>query len=379
MSILCRGCKAVLTAEPILKLNNMPKSAQFFPKEDELDKEKGVDIVLYQCPYCGLVQAAGKPVPYFRDVIRATGVSEEMGQFRLKQFSDFVSSYGLSDKKIIEIGAGSGEYMQYMEAACKHVYGLEHLDSSVQKAIEAGHKMIEGFIEDESYIIEGGPYDGFFIMNFLEHIPDPAGYVRGIYNNLSEGAVGIVEVPNFDMMLKEDLYSEFIQDHLSYFRADTLKGLLEQNGFEILELKPIWYDYILSAVVRKKKLLDISSMNTQKEKLFQEVHSFLKECNEAEKRVAVWGAGHQALANMSLLGMEEYVEFVLDSAEFKQGFYTPATHIPIVSPNEIYSKHIDVVIIMAGSYSEEISRIMDDKYPDVKWLILGSDGLYGKE
>ena len=357
----------------------MPKSAQFFPKEDELDTEKGVDIVLYQCPYCGLVQASGEPVSYFRDVIRATGVSGEMGSFRNKQYSEFVDKYGLADKKIIEIGAGSGEYMQYMEASCKQVYGLEHLKSSVEKAEAAGHKMIKGFIEDESYVIDGGPYDGFYIMNYLEHIPDPAGFVRGIFNNLSNGAVGIVEVPNFDMMLKEDMYSEFIQDHLSYFRSDTLKTLLEHNGFDVLELKPIWYDYILSAVVRKRSIMNLSSMQDQKDKLYHEIQTFLKGCKDKGEKIAIWGAGHQALANMSLLEMDRYVEYVLDSADFKQGFYTPATHIPIVAPSEMSAKGISVVIIMAGSYSEEISRIMDEKYPDVIWRILGSDGLYGKE
>ena len=82
---------------------------------------------------------------------------------------------------------------------------------------------------------------------------------------------------------------------------------------------------------------------------------------------------------MSLLGMSEYVDFVLDSADFKQGYYTPATHIKIVAPSEMISEGINMVIIMAGSYSEEISRIMDKDYPNIEWRILGSDGLYGKE
>ena len=379
MNVFCRFCKANLKTEPILTLNNMPKSAQFFPKKDELDAEKGVDIVLYQCPYCGLVQAAGEPVSYFRDVIRATGVSDEMGNFRRKQYAEFVKKYNLADKKIIEIGAGSGEYMNYMEPSCKYVYGLEHLEVSVKKAEAAGHKMIKGFIEEESYVIDGGPYDGFYIMNYLEHIPDPSGFVRGIYNNLSDGAVGIVEVPNFDMMLREDLYSEFIQDHLSYFRSDTLKVLLENSGFDVIDIKPIWHDYILSAVVRKKALLDLSSMKKQKDKLFQEIQQFLINCKNNGLKVAIWGAGHQALANMSLLGMADYVDYVLDSADFKQGYYTPATHIKIIAPSAMVSKGINMVIIMAGSYSVEISRIMDKDYPNVQWRILGSDGLYGEE
>lgn len=378
MNNICRGCKANISTKPILTLSNMPKSAQFFPSKDEITSEKGVDIVLYQCPYCGLVQAIGEPVPYYRDVIRATGVSEEMGIFRRKQFSEFVNKYSLKNKKIIEIGAGSGEFMQYMEESCNRVVGLEHMNESVDRATFNGHKMIKGFIEDDTYTVSGSPFDAFYIMNFLEHIPDPAGYLRGIYNNLSDNAVGIVEVPNFDMMLKEDMYSEFIQDHLSYFTRDTLKTLLEYNGFDILEIDVIWHDYIISAVVRKKSQINLTSMLEKKKNLYDIVHSFLEECRIKNKNVAIWGAGHQALANMSLLGMEEYISVVLDSADFKQNLYTPATHLLIAAPDKMLDYKVDVVIIMAGSYSEEISRIMDEQYPKVEWKILGSDGLYGK-
>ena len=47
---------------------------------------------------------------------------------------------------------------------------------------------------------------------------------------------------------------------------------------------------------------------------------------------------------------------VVDSAPFKQNRYTPATHIPIISPSELYSEEIDCVIIMAASYSDEVAN-----------------------
>ena len=46
MSIKCRLCGSPISSSPLLELNNMPKSAQSFVKEDELDSEKGVDIIL---------------------------------------------------------------------------------------------------------------------------------------------------------------------------------------------------------------------------------------------------------------------------------------------------------------------------------------------
>ncbi|SEM24703.1 Methyltransferase domain-containing protein [Butyrivibrio sp. ob235] len=366
----CRCCGKELPEKNLLLYRNMPKSAQFFPTEEELENEKGLDIVLKQCPYCGLVQAIGEPVPYFRDVIRASGFSDEMMEFRRKQYSEWMAENNLESKKVIEIGCGKGEYMTAMETAGCIAFGLEHSDENILEAKKAGHNVIKGFIENEDYRIKGAPYDGFYIMNFLEHIPEPGGFIRGIANNLRDGAVGIVEVPNFDMILEESLYSEFIQDHVSYFTKDTLENILRLNGFEVLTCESIWYGYILSAKVRKRSDIDVLALISKENEMNDKISGLLKSWRAEGKKVAAWGAGHQALANFSLLGMSEYLECVIDSAPFKQGKYTPATHLPVVSSDVLKKGEIDVVIVMAGGYSDEIMRIIEREYPGVEAITI---------
>lgn len=375
MRIICRGCKGKMPDQVLLTYKNMPKSAQFFPDETEVKAEKGVNITLYQCPYCGLIQAVGEPVPYYRDVIRATGVSEEMRVFREKQYQKWVEDYHLNGKKVIEIGCGVGEYMAMMETTGTQVSGIEHLSDSVEKGRKQGHHIIKYFVEDENARIPGAPYDGFYCMNFLEHIPEPGTFLKGIAANLADGAVGLIEVPNFNMMLEKALYSEFIQDHLSYFTKETLCGLLEQNGFEVISCENIWYGYILSAVVRKRKLIDVSRFLESHDKLKTQMDEFLQEQKGAGKKVAVWGAGHQALANLALLNMADKIEFVIDSANFKQDKYTPATHIPIVAPERLTRNEVQMVIIMAAGYSHEVKQIMKKKYPQVESVILTEEGI----
>lgn len=373
--IKCRCCGQILPKTDLITYSNMPKSAQFFPEEVELDAECGVDIQLKQCAYCGLVQAAGQPVSYYRDVIRATGVSCEMRKFREKQYQSWVEEFALQEKKIIEIGCGCGEYMAFMEQTKADVYGLEHLTASVRTGKKAGHRIYEGFVETEEYLIPEGPYDGFYMMNFLEHIPEPGVFLRGIANNLNDGAAGLVEVPNFDMMLQKSLYSEFIQDHLSYFTEDTLRNVLEMNGFEVLQCGSIWYDYILSARVRKRVPVNVDGFLKKQEQIKKQLRQFLEEQKCMGRRVAAWGAGHQALANLSLLEMADDIVYVIDSAAFKQDKYTPATHIPIVAPQRLEKGEVQTVIIMAAGYSAEVWGIMDKEHPGIEKVILTEDGL----
>ncbi len=361
----CRGCAGIICEKPMLSYKNMPGSAQGFLKLEQISQEKGIDIDIYQCPYCGLVQILGEPVPYYRDVIRATGVSAEMAAFRRAQYQEFVSDYALEGKKIIEIGVGCGEYMQFMVPAGADVYGLEHKLESVEKAVGRGLKVLQGYVEDMDYKIPEAPFAGFYSMSYLEHVPKPGIFLRGIANNLTEDAVGLVEVPNFDMMLEKQLFSEFIIDHLSYFTKDTLSRLLEANGFEVLSCESIWYDYILSAVVRKRKRLHLQGFKERQRVKQQSVDHFFSEQAAAGRKVAVWGAGHQALADLSLLNMKDKVEFIVDSADFKQNLFTPATHLPIFEPKRI-NTGIRAVLIMAAGYSDEIANILKREYPEVE-------------
>ena len=371
----CRCCHRSLPEQPLLHYNNMPKSAQYFPDRYTVKNDKGVDITIYECRYCGLLQAAGEPVPYYRDVIRATGVSGEMRKFRIGQYTQWVEENNLQGKKVIEIGCGKGEYMAFMEETKAYVTGIEHLEESVLRGKKDGHEILQGFVEDEDYNIPGAPYDGFYTMNFLEHIPEPGAFLIGISNNLAENGVGIVEVPNVNMIIEQSLYSEFIQDHLSYFTLQTLHNTLELNGFEVLSCEEIWYRYIISAKVRKRKTTDKNRFEERICKMRGELDRYLSVMEQSGKITAGWGAGHQALANLSLLNLKDRIKCVIDSASFKQGKFTPATHIPVVAPDVLKEGEINSVLIMAAGYSDEIKDIILERYPEISIAVMRENGL----
>jgi hypothetical protein len=92
--------------------------------------------------------------------------------------------------------------------------------------------------------------------------------------------------------------------------------------------------------------------------------------------VAVWGAGHQALAVLALADLGNKIAYVVDSAPFKQGRYTPATHIPIVSPEQLVENPIGAIIIMAASYSDEVARLIRKRHGNsIRVAVLRDYGL----
>ncbi|MCX6727163.1 MAG: class I SAM-dependent methyltransferase, partial [Candidatus Shapirobacteria bacterium] len=269
-------------------------------------------------------------------------------------------------------GCGNGEYLKIMQKNDLDVYGLEYAKKSVKYCIDDGLKVFRGFVESDDYKIQNSPYDAFFMLNFLEHLPNINSVLGGIYNNLSDDAIGIVEVPNFDMILKKNLFFEFITDHLFYFTKDTLETTLKLNGFEIIECKPMWHKYIISAVVGKRKELDLSHFYKCQENLTTEIGKYIGKY----KKVAIWGAGHEALTIMSMADLGGKIKYIVDSAIFKQGKYTPATHLPIVSPVSLDTDPVDAIMVMAASYSDEVVKIIKEKYnKNIKISVLRDFGL----
>jgi len=351
----CLVCGGQLFEEPLLRYHNMPKAAQNLPDADAVDQETGVDLTVFQCSGCGLVQLDCEPVAYYREVIRAAGLSQVIRDSKRTQFADLIERYSLLGKKIIEIGCGRGEFLRLLKPMDVKAYGLEFSLDAVDHCLRDGLAVSQGYLDDTTVSPEG-PFDAFLLLMFLEHMPYPSAAFKGLHRNLSPGAIGLIEVPNFDMMLRDKLFSEFIPDHLSYFTADTLRTTLNLNGFDILESSELRDSYVLSVVVRKRGQIDVSDFFEYQARITTEIREHIDALGD--KNVAIWGAGHQALAILALAGIGGRIRYVVDAAPFKHGKYTPATHVPIVHPDRLRTDPVDGVIVIAGSYSDEVVGIL---------------------
>jgi SAM-dependent methyltransferase len=352
----CRLCDSTLPCRPLLELSGMPTSAQYLPYLYELHKDNGAQLTIFECASCGLVQTSQEPVPYYKEVIRAAAFSEEMAVFRKNQLKAWVEKNQLTGQSILEIGAGKGEYLQLLAQAGMKAYGTEFGNSSVDECKLKGLNVRQAFPDGSGLQLPEAPFDAFASFNFMEHWPNPKSTLRDIAQVLKPNALGLLEVPNFDMILKNNMITEFISDHICYFTMSTFRLMIEIAGFEVLAIHSIWRDYILSATVRKRATYDVSAFQDKRLKIQKELHDFADTYQKGG--VAVWGAGHQALATMALLNLGNKIKYVIDSAPFKQGKFTPATHLPILPPSELSLNPVSAVIVMAAGYSDEVVKIL---------------------
>jgi hypothetical protein len=155
------------------------------------------------------------------------------------------------------------------------------------------------------------PEDSVSFME-LEHQPNPNEYLKEIVD-------GSIQVPN-----GAKFYYDFCIDHLMYFDVNGLQYALEYNGLFVRNCYIMPYGDIINADVKRYE------------------------------HVAVYGAGHQAFAWLSQHPLFK-VDCIIDDNPAKVDLYSPVTNIPIVTMSDA-----DAIIVMAGGYSDEVLKKLDD-------------------
>lgn len=374
----CLACKSRLDEKPLLTLDEMPASAQNIPDSTQIKQDRGITLNLHQCPCCGLVQFDCQPVEYYRDVIRSGGFTTTMVELRRRQYRHFVEDYCLKGRKIIEAGCGRGEFLSVLREFPVQAFGIEHKADLVEIAKNSGLTVWRQFTETEDTILEspdgkaGPPYHGFLSFNFLEHQPEPGKMLRCLWNNLTEDGVGLVTVPSLEYILEHNGYYELIRDHLAYYTFETLRSLMEHNGFRVVEEEMVNRD-TLSVIVRKKAMtdkpawerseeIDITGLLSSRQSINKQVNQLVNSLYKEGKTLAIWGASHQGFTLAATTGLGDKVQYIMDSAPFKQGRFAPASHILIVDPQHFLKEPVDAILIVAPGYTDEIAGIIREKY-----------------
>ena len=349
----CRLCDRSLLAAPLLTLEGMPSAAQYFPLPDEFSTDEGTILCIRECTACGLVQLDNDPVPYFREVITAATLSDSLRASRRGKMDDLVSRFDLAGKTGLEVGSGRGEMLDILEEAGLVAVGLEGSAASVKHGRGQGRNMIEGYIGDDG-VLDKAQYDMFICLNYLEHVPYPGRVLQIVREALNDSGIGYLTVPNLDYLLDTACLYEFVADHLSYFTEDTLCRALELNGFDVLESGLINNKNDVEILCQKRKRLSIGDTRMEVDALCKDLRLFVNRFTQSGRKVAVWGAGHRTLALLALSGVKR-LEYIVDSAPFKQGRFSPVTHFEIVGPDRLQHNPVDALMIMLpGVYASEV-------------------------
>lgn len=161
---------------------------------------------------------------------------------------------GLKYGVLLDIGAGTGAFANKMKQAGWNVTGLEPDKIAREKALENYDLRLEKLTNLESLV--GETFDAITLWHVLEHVHDLHGYLEKFLDILKPTGRLVIAVPNYTSYDAE-YYKEYwaaydVPRHLYHFSPKSMQLLLEQKGFSLEAVKPMWFDSFYVSMLSEK-------------------------------------------------------------------------------------------------------------------------------
>ena len=137
--------------------------------------------------------------------------------------------------RLLDIGCGKGYFIASARENGWESIGIDLSPFDIKFATEElNQKAISGELFSANF--PDNYFDVITLFDTIEHLRDPALYLKEIFRILRPGGLLYLETPNFNSFprrLWNRRWSVFFPWHFYYFTPKTLKNILSQFGFKI--------------------------------------------------------------------------------------------------------------------------------------------------
>lgn len=161
---------------------------------------------------------------------------------------------GVDKGKLLDVGSGTGAFVNEMKQQGWQVTGLEPDNDARQLA----KQVFNADLDDVSqfYKLPAASYDAITLWHVLEHVHDLQVYVQQLKNLLKENGKIFIALPNYtakDAAIYKDYWAAYdTPRHLYHFSPRSMQVLIERNGLKLLQHKPMWYDSFYISMLSSK-------------------------------------------------------------------------------------------------------------------------------
>ena len=149
--------------------------------------------------------------------------------------------------KILDIGCGNGEFLQYLDNNKFEKYGIEINPQGYHMCENKGIRMFDKDLKDLN--VESNFFDVVTLWHVLEHLEKPRELLIAAKKVLKENGILVIATPNTDSLgFKFGRNFWFHLDsprHLILYNNQCLEYLLKSAGFEVIHEGRLYYDYPL--------------------------------------------------------------------------------------------------------------------------------------
>ena len=159
-------------------------------------------------------------------------------------------------KKILDVGSGTGEFIEYFAKNGWDVKGVETDDKARNYSINNYNCIVDKSLDETAKY--GKKFDVITLWHVLEHVYDINEYISKLKKLLNNDGYIILGLPNCDSFdakyYKENWYAYDLPIHVSHFTKNDIKNLVNKHGLKLISIKPLIFDaYYISMLSERKK------------------------------------------------------------------------------------------------------------------------------
>jgi len=218
--------------------------------------DPGEEFTLVACAACGLAFVSPRPS---EDELGRYYPGEYYGEKNVKfnpLFEFFIRRFRsgrvrdiLGYRKTgaaLDIGCARGRVLSLLKQRGWEVMGTELSEGSAAFARDAlGITVFTGGVE--GLPVSDERFDVVTMWHVFEHLPRPGAALRKIHGIIKRDGVLIIAVPNFASLQSRISGNRWfhldVPRHLFHYTPETLTGMLEKNGFEVVKIKYSSFEY----------------------------------------------------------------------------------------------------------------------------------------
>jgi 2-polyprenyl-3-methyl-5-hydroxy-6-metoxy-1,4-benzoquinol methylase len=150
----------------------------------------------------------------------------------------------LQKGSILDVGCGTGAFLDTMQQAHWMITGLEP-DDTARKNAESLYQ-IKPLVSHELFNLPHATFDAITMWHVLEHVHELQAYIKQLKLLLKPDGVLLIAVPNhtsYDAQYYKEYWAAYdVPRHLYHFAPKAIQQLFEQHAFEVVAYQPMWYD-----------------------------------------------------------------------------------------------------------------------------------------
>jgi SAM-dependent methyltransferase len=310
-----------------------------------------------------------------------------------------VDRHRLAGRRILEIGAGNGDFLALLcESGGAGTTGVGFDPSCPQDGrrrdgATPGAAQVE--LVRAFYPTTPEELDADFVCcrHVLEHLDDPRALVEGLRASVRVGRsmVAYVEVPDAGYMLAEGAVWDLIYEHPWYYTEPALRRLFASAGFTVLATGSSYGGQYLWIEVRAAGGTPVTDLGDGElasgvDEVLRDAERFRRVVEESVghaaeelairlgrgERLVLWGAGSKGVSFLNRVPGADRIEAVVDLNPRKHGRFVPVTGQLVVPPEALATIRPDAVIVLNPLYRSEIGEAVERLGIRAEVLTLGS-------